>query len=88
MPRFLRQARSSLEPELVPKIHAETAIAQNAGLNSIIDTMIVPQMDVLTSAQQERLNAAIETARNAVANHQTWPEEELPFRERFIRKRR
>ena len=77
MPRFLRQARSSLEPELVPKIHAETAIAQNAGLNSIIDTMIVPQMDVLTSAQQERLNAAIETARNAVANHQTWLEEEL-----------
>lgn len=77
MPRFLQQARSSLVPELVPEIHAETAIAQNTGLNSIIDTMIVPQMDVLTSAQQERLNAAIETARNAVANHQTWLEEEL-----------
>jgi len=77
MPRFLEQARGSLEPALVPKIHAETAIAQNAGLNSIIDSMIVPQMDVLTSEQQARLNAAIETAKNAVADHQTWLEEGL-----------
>ncbi|MDH3620141.1 MAG: DUF885 domain-containing protein [Gammaproteobacteria bacterium] len=77
MPRFLEQARGSLEPALVPKIHAETAIAQNAGLNSIIDSMIIPQMDVLTSEQQARLNAAIETAKNAVADHQTWLEEGL-----------
>ena len=77
MPRFLEQARGSLEPSDVPKIHAETAIAQNPGLNSIIDTMIIPRMDVLTSEQQARLNAAIETARNAVADHQTWLEEKL-----------
>ena len=77
MPRFLEQARGSLEPPRVPRIHAETAIAQNPGLNSIIDTMIIPRMDVLTSEQQARLNAAIETARNAVADHQTWLEEEL-----------
>ncbi|MDH5454656.1 MAG: DUF885 domain-containing protein, partial [Gammaproteobacteria bacterium] len=77
IPRFLEQARSSIEPARVPRIHAETAIAQNQGLNSIVDLMIVPQLDVLSSAQQQRLNAAIETARNAVADHQTWLEEKL-----------
>lgn len=77
IPRMLEQARGSLEPERVPKIHAETAVNQNPGLNSIIDSMIIPQMGVLTAEQQERLNAAIETARDAVADHQTWLEEEL-----------
>jgi uncharacterized protein (DUF885 family) len=77
IPRFLMQARDSIEPGRVPKIHAETAIAQNAGLNSIIENMIVPQMDVLSSEQRERLNAAIETAKNALADHQTWLEEDL-----------
>ncbi len=77
MPRFFAQARSSLQPERVPKIHAETAVSQNQGLNSIIDTMIVPEMDALTARQRARLEAAIETARDAVAEHQTWLEEEL-----------
>ena len=77
LPRFLEQARGELVANRVPKIHAETAIAQNAGLNSIIENMIVPQMSVLSSEQQEQLNAAIEMARNALADHQTWLEEEL-----------
>ena len=77
LPRFLRQARNAIEPGRVPKIHAETAIRQNPGLNSIIDTMIVPEMVVLTAAEQERMSAAIETAKNALADHQTWLEEEL-----------
>ncbi len=77
MPRFFAQARDSLQPGRVPKIHAETAVAQNQGLNSIIDTMIVPEMDALTARQKARLEAAIETARDAVAEHQTWLEEEL-----------
>ena len=77
MPRFLAQARSSLVPERVPKIHAETAVRQNPGLNSIIDNMILPEMDVLSAAERTRLEAAIETARDAIAEHQTWLEEEL-----------
>ena len=77
LPRFLAQARGELVANRVPKIHAETAIAQNAGLNSIIENMIVPQMGVLSSEQQEQLNAAIEMAKNALADHQTWLEEEL-----------
>jgi uncharacterized protein (DUF885 family) len=77
IPRFLEQARSSLVPGRVPKIHAETAVKQNPGLNSIIDTMIVPEMAALSAADRARLEAAIETAKNAIADHQTWLEEEL-----------
>jgi hypothetical protein len=46
-PRFFEQARESLQPERVPKIHAETAIQQNRGLETIIDSMVVPQMEGL-----------------------------------------
>ncbi len=77
IPRFLEQARGSLVPERVPKIHAETAVQQNPGLNSIIDTMIVPEMDALSVTDRTRLEAAIETAKNAIADHQTWLEDEL-----------
>ena len=77
IPRFLEQARSSLVPERVPKIHAETAAQQNPGLNSIIDMMIIPEMDVLSDTDRTRLEAAIETAKDAIADHQTWLEEEL-----------
>lgn len=77
LPRFLEQARGSIKSDRVPKIHAETAIKQNPGLSSIIDAIIVPQMEALTTEQRARLNAAIETARDALADHQTWLEEEL-----------
>ncbi len=77
IPRFLEQARGSLVPERVPKIHAETAVQQNPGLNSIIDTMIVPEMDALSVTDRTRLEAAVETAKNAIADHQTWLEDEL-----------
>ncbi len=76
-PRFLEQARSSIEPERVPKIHAETAIKQNLGVVSIIEHMIVPEMETLSPATRERLTAAIETAKDALAEHQTWLEEDL-----------
>jgi uncharacterized protein (DUF885 family) len=77
MPRFLEQSRAALQPERVPKIHAETAIRQNPGLTSIIDTMIVPEMAVLSAAERAELTAAIEIAKDAVADHQSWLEEEL-----------
>jgi uncharacterized protein (DUF885 family) len=77
MPRFLGQARDALQPERVPRIHAETAIQQAPGLGSIIDNMILPHMEELPAAQAERLEAAIETARDAIADYQTWLEQEL-----------
>ncbi|MGI9222986.1 MAG: DUF885 domain-containing protein [Woeseiaceae bacterium] len=77
LPRFLDQARAALQPKRVPKIHAETAVQQNPGLLAIIDAMIVPQLDALPGAIRTRLQAAIEVARNAIAEHQSWLEEEL-----------
>ena len=77
IPRFLEQARGSLDVARVPKIHAETAIRQNAGLHSIIDTMVVPAMEALGKSDRARLEAAIGTARDAIAEHQAWLEEEL-----------
>lgn len=77
LPRFLDQARQSIEPERVPKIHAETAVKQNRGLLSIIDTMILPHMDALEPALRDRLAAAIELARDAITVQQTWLEEDL-----------
>jgi uncharacterized protein (DUF885 family) len=77
MPRFFAQARGALQPERVPKIHAETAVQQNPGLGTIIDAMILPELDALPADARTRLEAAIETARDAIAEHQTWLEEEL-----------
>ena len=77
MPRFLEQARRSIDIDRVPKIHAETAVQQNPGLISIIEMMVVPQMDQISANTRERLEHAIETAKDAIADHQTWLEEEL-----------
>jgi len=77
LPRFFAQARDSLQPERVPKIHAETAIQQNRGLVTIIDSMIVPQLQELPPETAMRLEAAIATAREAIAEQQAWLEEEL-----------
>ena len=66
MPRFLEQARESIQPERVPKIHAETAVQQNPGLVSIIETMIVPEMEALTPETRDKLAAAIEIAKDAI----------------------
>ena len=77
LPRFFEQARASIDPARVPKIHAEKAVQQNPGLLSIIETMIVPHADKLTPEKRDQLNTSIEIARNAVSDHQIWLEEEL-----------
>ena len=77
MPRFLAQARAALQPRRVPKIHGETAVKQNPGLNTIIETMIEPHLDTVSGEFRFRLQAAIATAKTAVADHQTWLEDDL-----------
>ena len=77
LPRFFTQARVSLQPERVPKIHAETAIQQNRGLETIIDAMIVPHLAALPPETRERLEAAIDSARAAIVGQQAWLEDEL-----------
>jgi uncharacterized protein (DUF885 family) len=76
-PRLLEQVRATLVPARVPKIHAETAVKQNRGVLSILDNMVRPEMGVLPEDERERLQRAMDTAREAVEAHQTWLEQEL-----------
>jgi len=77
LPRFFEQARASLQPERVPKIHAETAVKQNRGILSLIDALILPLLPEIPAADRSRLEAAIGVARSAIAEQQTWLEKEL-----------
>jgi uncharacterized protein (DUF885 family) len=77
LPRFFDQARDSLQPQRVPKIHAETAIQQNPGLDSIIENMIEPHLNTVSGEFKFRLQAAIATARTAITEHQAWLEDDL-----------
>jgi uncharacterized protein (DUF885 family) len=77
LPRFLEQVRESLVPQLVPKIHAETAIKQNTGVLTLIDQLVVPQLSALPETDQVTLRTAIAHARTAIAQHQIWLEKRL-----------
>jgi uncharacterized protein (DUF885 family) len=77
MPRFLAQVREVLEPARVPKIHAETAAKQNAGLKAMLDGEIAVEVAKLPAEAQEPLKASMARARSAVAQHQIWLEKRL-----------
>jgi uncharacterized protein (DUF885 family) len=75
-PRFLGQVREVLDPARVPKVHAETAVRQNAGLLSMLDE-IAKQLDALPAEDQEKLKASSAKARSAINQHQIWLEKRL-----------
>jgi len=76
LPRLLAQAREVLVPARVPKVFAETAVKQNAGLISILGE-IGAQAGALPADQQESLRASIAKARSALNQHQIWLEKRL-----------
>jgi uncharacterized protein (DUF885 family) len=76
-PRFLSQVRESLQPERVPKIHAETAVKQNAGLLSLLDGELARQAEALSAEDREVLLASVARARSALSQHQIWLERKL-----------
>lgn len=77
LPRFLAQVREVLEPARVPRIHAETAVKQNAGVVTLIEETVLPQLAQLPADRQASLRATIERAKSAVAQHQIWLEKRL-----------
>lgn len=77
LPTFFAQERANLDPERVPKVHAETAARQNGGLVSLLDELVAPHVDALGGAAAERLGAALELARSAIEEQQKWLEETL-----------
>ena len=72
IPALLAQARENLDPARVPKTHAETVAKQNKGVLSLVDTFITPNAGQLQGADRARLDAAVETLRKAVEEHQAW----------------
>ena len=72
VPTILAQARENLDPSRVPATHARTVAAQNKGVLSLIETFITPNADQLQGEDRTRLDAAVETLRAAVDEHQTW----------------
>ena len=76
-PRFLAQVREVLDPARVPKVHAETASKQNAGLKAMLDGEITAQIATLPPAEQEPLRASLAKARSAVSQHQIWLDKRL-----------
>lgn len=77
LPRLLEQVRQVLDPPRVPRVHAETAVKQNAGIVSMLDGMVAPHLDALPPADRRRLERALAAARPAVEQHQRWLEGEL-----------
>jgi uncharacterized protein (DUF885 family) len=77
LPRLLKQERESLDPARVPKVHAETAVKQNAGLVSMLDGEIAQRVATLPAADQEALRASVARARSALTQHQIWLEKRL-----------
>ncbi|HEV7270252.1 DUF885 domain-containing protein [Pseudoxanthomonas sp.] len=77
IPALLAQARANLDPARVPKIHAETVAKQNAGLLSIVETFITPNLKDLPEADRRQAQAAIDGLKKAVAEHQAWLDKTL-----------
>jgi uncharacterized protein (DUF885 family) len=76
-PHLLKQVRATLVPGRVPAVHAETAVAQNRGVPSILDNMVRPRMSSLPGAERKQQVHAVGVAEQAVAEHQKWLESKL-----------
>jgi uncharacterized protein (DUF885 family) len=72
LPKLLEQMRAQIVPARVPLIHATTVAKQNGGVMDIVETMILPQAELLTAAEQSALKDAANRLRAAMAAHQQW----------------
>ncbi|QNH12100.1 DUF885 domain-containing protein [Xanthomonas sp. SI] len=77
IPALFAQARANLDPARVPQINAQTVAKQNQGILSIVDTFIAPHVKELPDADAQRLQAAIDGLKKAVAEQQTWLDKTL-----------
>ncbi|NVE94858.1 DUF885 domain-containing protein [Altererythrobacter lutimaris] len=74
IPAFLETARAQIVVARVPKVHAETVAKQNAGIMSIVNGLIDPEVEKAGLAN-ERYNAAKAGLEAALTEHQTWLDE-------------
>lgn len=72
-PDFLKEVRATLKPMRVPAVHAETAVAQNKGILSILE-QARSRREALTAEGRKELDAALELAEREIREHQVWLE--------------
>ena len=77
IPRMLAQGRAEIDVPRVPKIHAQTAVKQNPGVTTVIETMIRPHVGELDEADRRRIEQSMLIASQAVEAHQKWLEDEV-----------
>ncbi|MCP5396349.1 MAG: DUF885 domain-containing protein [Sphingomonadaceae bacterium] len=75
LPAFLAMARQQIDVARVPKVHAETVAKQNAGILAIIESALLPELDVVTGDERSRFDKALAGLKLAVAEHQKWLDE-------------
>ncbi len=75
--KLYETARANLIPDKVPQVYAEQAKNRNRGVESLIEQFLKPNVDQLSGADRDDLNAAIAEATKAVEDHQHWIETEL-----------
>ena len=76
-PALFAAVRANIKPAKVPTPYAITYSAQNKGLKSIIDEMIIPELKNLAPSEQEELKAVIAKYNQEVDAHQKWIDETL-----------
>lgn len=72
IPALLAQTRANLVPARVPEIFATTVAKQNSGIVAIAEEMLAPHRSELNAADSVRFEAALDTLKAAVAEHQEW----------------
>lgn len=77
LPQLFEQMHANLDPNRVPKIHAETVAKQNKGVLSLVDGLIMPHAKELPDADRQKLEAAAAALKKAVEDNQTWLDKTL-----------
>ena len=77
LPKLFEQMHANLDPNRVPKIHADTVSKQNKGVLSLVDGLIMPHAGDLPDADKQKLEAAAAALKKAVEDNQTWLDKTL-----------
>ena len=77
LPKLFEEMHANLDPNRVPKIHAETVSKQNKGVLSLVDGLIMPHAGDLPDADRQKLEGAVGALRKAVDENQTWLDKTL-----------
>jgi len=72
LPRYLEQTRQVLNPQRVPRIHAETALQQNNGIISLLQDVILPEAASISTEASAALQSAVGSAIQALEAHSEW----------------